>query len=343
MLVFGLGSLSACTASRPAVRDATSELGTHEAERSQIATPAEATPNADLGNERITIPGTDVSFDLVRVPGGAFTMGSPDNEANREGDEGPRREVMVEPFWIGAHEVTWDQYEIFRLRERDNAEAVAGDFNPDAVTRPSPPYEDPAFGMPKDGHPAVGMTQWGALQFARWLSDKTGHFYRLPTEAEWEYACRAGTTTAYSFGEATDGLDDHAWHYANSGEAYQAVGSKTPNPWGLYDMHGNVSEWTLDQYHSDYYAQMSTQNPWAEPTKLHPRTVRGGAYDDDPDALRCANRIESSMRWKHRDPQLPKSYWWNTDSPFVGFRLVRPVNPPSADEIEAFWLLNLGG
>ncbi len=107
---------------------------------------------------------------------------------------------------------------------------------------------------------------------------------------------------------------------------------KKPNAWGLYDMHGNVAEWTLDQYAADAYSLLpdSAHAPWAEPTRLHPRTVRGGAYDDDPDALRCAARLRSNLNWKKRDPQIPKSYWWNTDSPFVGFRLVRPVAPVSA-------------
>lgn len=333
--------LTACASSKPAA-DANNASSVPDVVSSLQATPVStSTPE----KETLTIPGTDVTFDMVRLDGGSFEMGSPEGEGDREADEGPQRMISVESFWIGSHEVTWDLYEVFRLRERDNAETTApsGTFDPDAASRPSPPYEDPAFGMPKIGHPAVGMTQWGALQFAKWLTEKTGTFYRLPTEAEWEYACRAGTTSGYSFGDSVDDVDRYAWYYENSDESYQAVGTKEPNAWGLYDMHGNVSEWTMDQYVADYYASMPDSDPWSEPTRLHPRTVRGGAYDDDSDALRCANRIQSSMSWKKRDPQLPKSFWWNTDSPFVGFRLVRPVNQPSADEIEAFWLLNLGG
>ena len=302
-------------------------------------------PSGALAQEIITetIPGTEVSFTLVAAPGGAFVMGSPDGESGRGEDEGPQHEVTVAPFFIGMHEVTYEEYTIFRYRDRDSdAAALETEFDPDIVARPSPPYEDPAHGMGNHGFPAVGMTQWGALQYARWLTEKTGHFYRLPTEAEWEYACRAATSTAYSFGGEADLLDAYAWHLGNSDEIYHRVGEKAPNPWGLRDMHGNVAEWTLDQYDATFYADRGAE-PWAKPTSLHPRTVRGGAYDDAPDALRCAARLESNLSWKRRDPQVPRSLWWNTDSPFVGFRLVRPRTAPTSEEMDEFWALVLGG
>ncbi|MFQ5571331.1 MAG: formylglycine-generating enzyme family protein [Rhodothermales bacterium] len=283
---------------------------------------------------------------MTYIPRGTFVMGSPEGENGRDQDEGPQREVDIEPFWIGIFEVTYDEYAIFRFRRRDSdSTAVPGaTFNADAVTRPSTPYEDPAHGMGDQGYPAAGMTQWAALQYARWLSEKTGRFYRLPTEAEWEYACRAGSSTAFGFGHESDSLDAYAWHFGNSDEVFHPVGQKKPNAWGVYDMHGNVAEWSLDQYEADYYATHANETvaPWAKPTRLHPRTVRGGAYDDDPEALRCAARLESSLNWKRRDPQLPKSKWWNTDSPFVGFRLVRPVGSLSVEEINSFWDLVLG-
>ncbi len=308
------------------------------------AAPAAAPRILDRVSERI--PGTSVSFDFTYIPGGTFMMGSDEGEPGREEDEGPRRLVAVEPFWMMVHELTHDAYNVFMYKEQDSDSTLAPgyDYSVDAAVRPSPPYEDPAFGMPKSGHPAVGMTQWGALQFARWLYEKTGTFYRLPTEAEWEYACRAGSDDAYTFGDDATDLDEYAWYWDNSGETYQAVGSKTPNKWGLYDMHGNVAEWTLDEYQRSFYGSIEegAVGPWSMPTKLHPRTVRGGAYDDDPPALRCAARLESSMAWKRRDPQLPKSFWWNTDSPFVGFRLVRPAVEPSPDEIAEFFAITLG-
>ncbi|MEM1137403.1 MAG: formylglycine-generating enzyme family protein [Bacteroidota bacterium] len=285
-----------------------------------------------------TIPGTSVTFKLAPIPGGTFMMGSPETEAKRNDDEGPQKKLSVGSFYMGVHEVTFDEYEIFRDKEKDKAPAT-GEWNAETVTRPSPPYEDPTFGMGKYGFPAVSMTQYAALLYCKWLTEKTGTFYRLPTEAEWEYACRAGTTTAYHFGDNLDSLDAYAWYYENSNDAYHKVGEKKPNPWGLYDIHGNVAEWTLDQYQNDFYASIDNESisPWAKPTKLHPRTVRGGSWDDDPESLRSAARTESSMNWKKRDPQIPKSFWWNTDSPFVGFRIVSPKIQPTQEEIDTFW------
>jgi len=293
------------------------------------------------------IPGTDVSFTMKYIPGGTFLLGSPESEAERDADEGPQKTVTIEPFWMGIYEVTYNEYSIFQYRSRDTDSTRATDesFLADAVARPSPPYEDPAHGMGNHGFPAAGMTQWAAAHYTKWLSDKTGFFYRLPTETEWEYACRCGSSSAYSFGDDPSGLDDYAWYWDNSGEVFHLVGEKEPNAWGLFDMHGNVAEWTSDQYTADFYASLpdgEVSSPWSPPSTLHPRTVRGGAYDDDPDALRCADRLESSLNWKRRDPQIPKSFWWNTDSPFVGFRVIRPVNPPTPEEIEEFWMINLG-
>jgi len=294
-----------------------------------------------------TIPGTNVIFRLVYIPAGEFVMGSPESEPHRDEDEGPQRKVQVDAFWMGVFEVTYDEYEIFREKDRDaNISKTNPDYQVDAVTRPSPPYEDPTFGMGKYGYPAASMTQYAALMYCRWLSGKTGRFYRLPTEAEWEYACRAGSTSAYHFGDDPAQLDQYAWYYDNSDDGYHKVGTKKPNAWGLYDMHGNVAEWTLDQYRPDFLASLGDStaiNPWTRPTDLHPRTVRGGSYDDDPEELRAANRIESSMNWKRRDPQIPKSFWWNTDSPFVGFRIISPAKEMTAEEIFEFWMTVLDG
>ncbi|MEO8494218.1 MAG: SUMF1/EgtB/PvdO family nonheme iron enzyme, partial [Planctomycetota bacterium] len=153
-----------------------------------------------------------------------------------------------------------------------------------------------------------------------------------------EYACRAGTTTAYSFGDDASQLEDYAWFYDNS-EQYAKVGTKKPNPWGLHDMHGNVSEWVLDQYISDFYASEEgrAERPLAIPTTVDPRVVRGGGWDDDADRLRSAVRIGSSLEWKQQDPQLPQSIWYLTDALSVGFRVVRPLIDPSEEEKETKW------
>lgn len=308
------------------------------------ADPAEAKTEKEMKPYTEKITNTDVSFDMVPIPGGEFVMGSPADEKNREEDEGPQVKVKIEPFWMGKHEVTWNEYDIWsfnldiqrrklmRLKSDDKEKAA------DAVTRPTKPYTDMTFDMGHDGYPAICMTQLAAKTYCKWLSEKTGHYYRLPTEAEWEYACRAGTKTAYSFGDNPAKLDDYAWHYANCNDTYQKIGQKKPNPWGLYDMHGNVSEWVLDQYIPDAYKKWSGKgtlkspiNP-TTPEKLYPRTVRGGSWDDDPEALRSANRIASSADWKIQDPQIPQSIWYHTDAIFVGFRVVRPLKVPTAEE-----------
>ncbi|MEZ5044533.1 MAG: SUMF1/EgtB/PvdO family nonheme iron enzyme [Saprospiraceae bacterium] len=289
------------------------------------------------------ISGTEVSFKLTPIPGGTFLLGSPEGAKDREEDEGPQVKVKLDSFWMGVHEVTFQEYYIFREKTLDKA-PEGSDWDADAVTRPSPPYEDPTFGMGQTGFPAGSMTQYGALSYCKWLTEKTGVFYRLPTEAEWEYACKAGREDGPAL-DNTDMVDDLGWYEGNSDEAFKPVGGKKPNPWGLYDMLGNVGEWTLDQYADDYYSKISSAepvaNPWAEPVRLHPRTVKGGSFQDEASELRCANRIKSDMDWKRRDPQLPKSFWWNTDSPFVGFRLVRPYKKMTQAEIDEFWSLTL--
>ena len=294
------------------------------------------------------IPGTDVPYVMVPIPAGEYMMGSSDGEQGHKPDEGPLHRVKISPFWMGRNEVTWDQYLLFMypddekgLREKHDHDAAV-DATSDAVTRPSKPYVDMSFGMGKSGYPAIAMTQHAANKFCHWLSAKTGHFYRLPTEAEWEYACRAGTTTAYSFGDDPLVITNYAWFFDNSNSKYQKVGKKLPNPWGLYDMHGNVTEWVLDQFDADYYkvcAEKGTvADPWNRATKPYPHAARGGSWDDDPVALRSAGRLGSERAWKRQDPQLPKGKWYFTDAQFIGFRIVRPLAVPSAAEMEKYWI-----
>ena len=187
-------------------------------------------------------------------------------------------------------------------------------------------------------HPASNVTQYAALSYARWLSAKTGHFYRLPTEAEWEYACRAGTTGPWSFGDDPAVAGKFAIFADGSDQQSAAVGSRSPNPWQLYDMHGNVAEWTMDQYDPGHYATPAADKSWNRPTTLFPRVARGGSWAHDVNAMRCAARMPSHSDWKNSDPQFPRSQWWHTDAPFVGFRLVRPRVQPPAEEIARFWL-----
>jgi formylglycine-generating enzyme required for sulfatase activity len=255
--------------------------------------------------------------------------------------------VKIDPFWMEKCEVTWNEYELFMYPEDEKklAKATTGetyvDKLADAVTRPSKPYVEMSFGMGKYGYPAISMTQHAANKYCHWLSAKTGHFYRLPTEAEWEYACRAGTKTAYFFGNNADKLEDYAWFAKNSDFKYQKVGKKKPNPWGLHDMYGNVVEWCLDQYDPDFYKQFANveaDNPWNRATKPYPHSVRGGSWDDeDPNLLRSAARRGSERSWKAQDPQLPKSFWYFSDAQFVGFRIVRPLKVPPPEQLVKYW------
>lgn len=289
---------------------------------------------------------TDVVIDMVPIPGGTFRMGSPPAEQGRHDDEGPQHQVQIAPFWMSRCEITWDAYDVWSegldMLRRDAIGFPATPRDPivDGVTKPTEPYTDMAFGMGKGKQPAISMTDHAARTFCRWLTAKTGRYYRLPTEAEWEYACRAGTTSTYSFGDDPSQLDDYAWHEANSKGRYHEVGQKEPNPWGLYDMHGNVAEWTLDQYVPDVYVRLGSEqvaDPLSVPLLEYPRVVRGGGWDDKPDMLRSAVREGSSLEWKQQDPQDPQSIWYLTDAMGIGFRVVRPFHVPSAEEREEKW------
>jgi formylglycine-generating enzyme required for sulfatase activity len=294
-----------------------------------------------------TIPGTAVTYAMVPIPGGEFLMGSPARESGRKPDEGPQHKVKISPFWMQRCEVTWNEYELFmfpdeekRIRETTPSDSGA-DKIADAVTHPSKPYVEMSFGMGKDGFPAIAMTQHAANKYCQWLSAKTGQFYRLPTEAEWEYACRAGTTTPYFFGKDAKKLGEYAWYEQNSEFKYQKVGKKKPNPWGLFDMYGNVTEWVLDQYDPDFYKQCAANTavtePWNRATKPYPLAVRGGSWDDEAGRCRSAARRGSDPTWKMTDPQLPKSVWYFTDAQWVGFRIVRPLKIPPPEELQKYW------
>lgn len=266
------------------------------------------------------------------IPAGTFTIGSAASEKNREGDEGPQKKVEVSAFWMEEHEVTfaeWDAF--FKNLAVPQTKAIAVD----AVSRPTAQYIDLTWGMGRDANqPSNSMSQQAGIMYCKWLYNQTGFFYRLPTEAEWEYACRAG-------GAAPDlkKLKEIAHFKDNSGGKFQAVKGLKPNAWGLYDMLGNLSEWTLDQYDPAAYEKLAdgVKDPTVPPTSKYPRTARGGSYLDEGSALRCSNRIASSAEWNKRDPQIPKSRWWLTEGMFMGFRVVRPVQQPSKEEIENFY------
>ena len=305
-----------------------------------------------------TIPGTAVSFDMLPIPAGKFLIGSPAGEAGRQVDEGPTFEVHVDAMWMGKTVVTWPEYDAFyngsfALMKLPRVE-IPKDRWADAVTYPTPMYNvslGPALermGRGK-GFPAVSMSQYAARQYTKWLSRKTGRFYRLPTEAEWEYACRAGSTTAYNFANEAAGLKNHAWFADNSSlsakdddPAYHKVALFPPNAWGLFDMHGNVGQWCIDQYDPAWYGHFKDKSvSWQScinwPTTRYPIVIRGGGYESEAADCRSASRLHSTRDFNNRDGQLPRSVHWESDDLRVGFRVVRPAIEPSEAEKQKFW------
>lgn len=292
---------------------------------------------------------------LLPIPGGEFLFGG-------------EKKVKIAPFWMSETEITWAYYDPFwqndpeykNPRNKDGTidldnERYTSDKSDlakvplvDAVSQPTTQYHD-MFVQNSFKHapnfPAMDMTNHAASKFCQWLSAQTGHFYRLPTEVEWEYACRAGTTTAYSFGDDPAKLGEYAW-FADNSEftdsglfTYNVVAQKKPNPWGLYDMHGNVAEWTIDAFEEDAFKLLENgvTDPWRIPTKRYPRVIRGGSSDDDAEGLQSSARKSSTPKLKGQDPQVPKSVWYHTDGQYLGLRVVRPVDIPSAEEMHLFW------
>jgi len=299
-----------------------------------------------------TIPGSDITFEMIPIPGGTFLMGSSSDDTDHQADEGPQVEITVPPLWVGKHEVTWSEYKlymrlcnVFEQFEDRGLRQIVEDNEIDAITAPSKLYEPSFTFAPGDGprQPAVSMSQYAAKQYTKWLSGIVGQSYRLPTEIEWEYAARAGSTTPYSFA-AERSLDDYAWYAANSDDELQAVGTKLPNPWGLHDMHGSVAEWVLDEYDSARYSKLeedvSARQAVQWPVRLYPRVIRGGCWFDDPAQCRSAARHKSEdPEWSLSDPNLPVSPWWFTEEAAtgVGFRIVRPLAAMDTELKQRVW------
>ncbi len=288
-----------------------------------------------------TVPGSAFTFKMMPVKAGSFLMGSNEKEKNRNSDEGPQKNVTISAFWMATFEVSRDAFDVFYKDE-----TIPQNSTVDAVTRPSQQYIDFSLGMGKEGgYPVNSMSQYAALMYCRWLYVHTGIFYRLPTEAEWEYACRAGSTTTYYFGNDSTELGKYAWYAGNSDNKFQKAGQKQPNAWGLYDMLGNVSEWVLDHYDEQSLQKLADKTTDPQPafsTTRYPKVLKGGGYADNAAQLRIANRIKSDPVWNRRDPQIPRSKWWITDAPWVGFRVIRPLKQPSKEEIEVFFKKYLG-
>lgn len=228
----------------------------------------------------VTIPGSAVSFTMSRLPAGEVTVAG--------------KATQVKSIWVAQTEVTWDLYDVYAFRmdmsREDQAKGV------DAQARPSKPYGAPDRGFGHAGYPALGMTSNAASKFCEWLSRKTGKSFRLPTEAEWECAARAGATSEPS------PLIDFAWHWENAEDSTQPVGKRKPNAWGLYDMLGNAREWAIDPKGT--------------------AVACGGSYEDKAAVVKFSLRHYYDPKWQEADAHVPKSKWWLSDGPFIGMRVV---------------------
>ncbi|MDR0394881.1 MAG: SUMF1/EgtB/PvdO family nonheme iron enzyme [Tannerella sp.] len=311
-----------------------------------------ATAVTSFDNYTEQIPGTTVSFHMIAVKGGAFRMGSDKKEAFHREDEAPVRNVTVSPFFMAEVEVTWDQYWIFYRNTMSEGRTLpetiyANNSRPDvdAISGPTPPFGFPDQGWGSGSRPAITMTHYAAETFCQWLSLKTGKKYRLPTEAEWEYAVRGGTETPYFFegkpkdysdegflrkffSAKTDIISDFVIYEKNSNNRTQEPEKVKPNPFGLKNMLGNVMEYCADKYTPDAYGK--TEENVTDPcaTEGEEWVVRGGLYNSDAADLRCAARARTYHdEWLKTDPQQPKSIWWYSDIRGIGFRVVCEPDP----------------
>lgn len=288
----------------------------------------------DLSNKKNNftqiITEDDLSIEMVFIPEGKFRMGK---DTLNSYDYSPSNDVEVSSFWISKFEITWDIYQLFMDQTNfdEKSDFSRADFidKIDGLSGPTTPYVDMSFGMGKNNFPAVNMTHFAASKFCEWLSSKTGLYYRLPTETEWEYACSDEMNNLK--------IDDFAWNRNNSDGKYQKVGQKKPNIYGLHDMLGNVAEWTADIYNKDVYSKKRKKNPFESGKNKYPRVIRGGSWDDESSNLKSYYRSFSTKELQRRDPQIPKSLWWNTDAPHIGFRIVRPFNKESQKLKKMFW------
>ncbi|WP_442481375.1 formylglycine-generating enzyme family protein [Aeoliella sp. SH292] len=324
------------------------------------------------------VPGTEIDIEMIPVPGGEFTFGSSADDEARGEFELDEVKVKLPPFWIAKHELTWGAYWPYmklnddfaklqeikqKLTDKDasKAEAAKGvvaaspaiaaaietQVEPvDGITAPTPLY-DPGttyeFGQ-EEKLPAATMTPYAAMQYSKWLSATTGTQYRLPTEAEWEYAARAGSKNVYPGGDDASNIGDFAWYTDNSDYSTHEVGALAPNAWGLYDMFGNVAEMVIDEYNEELERPEGKTLSWAEAVNWAKsndmRICRGGFFDAEADACRVTSRFYTEEAvWKGSDPNAPLSPWWFADYPSsgVGMRLVRSYEPLDTETIAKFW------
>jgi len=278
--------------------------------------PASPTPaaEADFKNYTQNLPGSTVKFDMIAIPPGEIMVGGPAKEAGRDPADPAQRKVRIKRFWLGKYEVTWDEFLPFVRIDRAQIARVEEHFviDLDGITHPSQPHGSPYRELGDKGNqPALGMGWPTAENYCQWLSKKTGRHYRLPTEAEWEYACRAGSFTAYYWGDNPADAKDYAWYKDNAKEAPHPVGRLKPNKYGLFDMAGNVGEWC------------------AKSDPKGPPVLRGGAFTEECAKLSSSARMLETAEWNELDPNEPRSVWWLSSADFSGFRVACDEGKPT--------------
>jgi formylglycine-generating enzyme required for sulfatase activity len=232
------------------------------------------------------------SIELVQLPPGTITL---------KNEDGKEVTHTIKPIWIAKYETRWDEYEVFWFA-LDLPEAQRARQRSDRAKRVGPPFMPPWGDNERHGHPACSIHLQAAKKYCVWLSNQTGKKYRLPTEAEWEFACRAGGPPVRP---DTTALDKVAWFKGNSGRKTHLVGQKQPNAWGLYDMLGNVAEYVI-------------RDP-----KDEKGLVAGGAWSSDAKNVHSGARAAYEREWQRNDPNEPPSTdWYEYDRHDLGFRVV---------------------
>ena len=306
-----------------------------------------ATPVTEFKTFTEQIPHSVVSFKMIAIPEGTFQMGSSNKEPFRKPDEGPVHKVTLSHFYMSETEVTWDMFWEFYSKTMSEgrtppANVFANNSRPDvdAISGPTPPFGFPDQGWGGGARPAITMTHYAAETFCQWLSKMTGKKYRLPTEAEWEYAARGGTETPYFFegnpktfsnmgfwrkfkSASTDGISSYVIYTNNSKNRTQEPDAVKANPFGLKNMLGNVWEYCADKYDPNAYSKAGDNSINPLVTEGDEYVIRGGNYDSDASDVRCAARsFTKNDEWLKTDPQQPKSIWWYSDIRGIGFRIV---------------------
>jgi formylglycine-generating enzyme required for sulfatase activity len=319
-------------------------FGMNAAQSTEIFTQATQITSFTSFTEKV--PGTGLKFDMVAIPAGEFIMGSSKKEPFHKPDESPMHPVKVSRFFMAKIEVSWDEYlEFFKATSSQGRKEAEVNENVDAISGPTPPWGAPDQGWGKGSRPAITMSWKSANVYCQWLSKVTGKKYRLPTEAEWEYAARGGTKTPYFFegdakkytsegifkklfGADTTTIQKFVAYKENSQSQTFEPEAVKENPFGLKNMLGNVYEFCSDYYSPTAYQayKKGAVNPKG-PKRGQEHVIRGGSFKSDAKDVRSAARDFTKTRaWLVTDPQMPKSIWWYSDCVDIGFRVVCEVD-----------------